>query len=139
MLAVLIADLIAGIHLLLIVIMLVGGLLAWRWPRMLWLHIPCAAAILAVNLLGADCPLTTIELALRRAGGQPGYDGGFISHYLIKPWHPLGITATVRQVIYGVAILPNVVAYAGLLVRRSRRPDTEGDLGFVGQPGKVHT
>jgi len=122
---VLLANLVAGIHLLLIGVMLIGGLLAWLWPRMLWLHIPCAVGILAVNLLGADCPLTTMELALRTAGGQPGYDGGFISHYLIEPWHPLGITATVRQVIYGIAIVPNVIAYAGLLVRL-RRPGRQG-------------
>lgn len=133
------ANLIAVTHLFLIGVMLAGGLLAWRWPRMLWLHVPCAMAILAVNLLGADCPLTTMELALRVAGGQPSYDGGFISHYLIEPWHPQGITATVRRVIYGIAIVPNVIAYAGLLARRLRRPDTDGDLGSVGQPGKVHT
>lgn len=115
------ADVVAGTHLLLIGIMLIGGLLAWRWRGLLWLHIPCALAILAVNLLGADCPLTTWELGLRTAAGDQPYGNGFISHYLIEPWHPRGITATVRQAIYGIAIVPTVVAYAVLLARR-RRP-----------------
>lgn len=139
MFQVLLADAIALTHLLLIGVMLVGGLVAWRWPRVLWLHIPCATTILAINLLGADCPLTTIELALRTGGGQSAYAGGFIEHYLIEPWHPAGITTTVRQLIYGAAIVPNVIAYAWLLVRRFRRPDTEGDLGFLDRPGRVHT
>ncbi|MGY2129237.1 DUF2784 domain-containing protein [Blastococcus sp. SYSU DS0617] len=52
--------------------MLTGALLAVRWPRLVLLHAPVALAILAVNLAGADCPLTDLELALReRAGRSP--------------------------------------------------------------------
>ncbi len=117
MLIALLANLVAGAHLLVIVVMLVGGFAIWRRPRMAWVHIPCALAILVVNVLGVDCPLTSLELWLREAGGQQPYSGGFISHYLIEPWHPDGITPGIRKGIYAVAVVPNALAYAVLLIR----------------------
>lgn len=125
------ANLVAGAHLLLIAIMVFGGLAIWRWPRMVWVHVPCALAILVVNVLGTDCPLTTLELWLREAAGQQPYTDGFISHYLIEPWHPLGITPTVGTAIYAVALVPNVVAYSGVLARWLRRRGTDRDVGSV--------
>lgn len=134
---VLVADLVAGTHLLIIFSLVVGGLLTWRWPRTLWAHVPCVAAVLVVNLLGADCPLTTLELRLRQAAGEQPYGGGFVSHYLIEPWHPEGITPIVRAAIYGAVIAPNVMAYSVLLTRQLRRPDADRDFGCVGRAGRM--
>ena len=114
------AALVATGHAAAVLFMLSGSLLALRWPRRLWLHVPISMAILALYLTGSDCPLTTWELALREAAGEPGYRGGFIGHYVTEP---LGfpIEATSTQVgIYVVAFLPNVVGYALLLRRRTR-------------------
>jgi hypothetical protein len=115
------AVLVALLHASAIAFMLVGSLLALRWPRLLWLHVPVSLAILALYLTGSDCPLTTWELALREAAGEPGYTGGFIGHYITEP---LGfpIEATSTQVgIYVVAFLPNVVGYGLLVTRHVRR------------------
>ncbi len=117
----LLADTVAGIHLAAVGFMLTGALLAlWR-PRVLWLHLPVAAGILAVNRAGADCPLTELELALRARAGEPGYTGGFIGHYLVEPVHASGITPGVQAVIYTLAVAPNVAAYAVLATRAARR------------------
>jgi hypothetical protein len=117
---VLLAGTVAVLHATAVVFMLAGALLALRWPRLLWAHVPVAVTILGLYLSGSDCPLTTWELALRRSSGEPGYSGGFIGHYVTEP---LGfpIHATATQVgIYVVAFLPNVVGY-GLLARRRLR------------------
>lgn len=117
----LLAVLVATLHGAAVAFMLVGSLLALRWPRLLWAHVPVSLAILALYLTGADCPLTTWELALRDAAGEPGYRGGFIGHYITEP---LGfpIEATSTQVgIYVVAFLPNVVGYGLLVARHVRR------------------
>ena len=114
------ADGVVVVHLVAIAFMLSGGVLAWRWPRLLWLHAPVASTILAVNLLGADCPLTVLELRLRAAAGRPPYSGGFISHYLIQPMYQPGITPGVGTAVYAVAVVPNVITYV-LLVARHRR------------------
>src|SRR5829696_7395655 len=116
----LIAGVVAVLHAAAVLFLLSGSLLALRWPRLLWLHVPVALAILGLYLAGSDCPLTTWELDLREAGGEPGYRGGFIGHYVTEP---LGfpIHATSTQIgIYVAAFLPNLVGY-GLLVARYLR------------------
>jgi hypothetical protein len=115
------ADVVAVVHLLAILLMLTGALLALRWPGLLRVHLPVAGAILALHLAGADCPLTDLEQWLRAAAGQPSYSGGFISHYLVEPVHPAGITPAVSLGIYAVALAPNVLAAALFAVRFARR------------------
>jgi hypothetical protein len=122
--AVLLAAPVAVLHGAAVLFMLSGSLLALRWPRLLWGHVPVALAILAIYLTGSDCPLTTWELDLRAAAEEPGYRGGFIGHYITEP---LGfpIEATSTQIgVYTAALLPNLIGY-GLLVRRHllRRED----------------
>jgi Protein of Unknown function (DUF2784) len=117
---VLFAVLVAVLHGAAVAFMLTGSLLALRWPRLLWVHVPVALAILAIYLTGSDCPLTTWELDLRAAAGEAGYRGGFIGHYITEP---LGfpIEATSTQIgVYTAAIVPNLVGYA-LLARQHLR------------------
>ncbi len=115
----LLANAVAVLHGAAVLFMLTGALLALRWPRLLLLHVPVALAILAVNLAGADCPLTDLELALREwAGGAP-YEGGFLGHYF---YAPLGLDVrdgAVQLGTYVVAFGLNALGY-GLLVARSR-------------------
>lgn len=130
MLDVVLATVVAA-HLAVILTMLTGGLLAWRWPRLVWVHAPVAISILALNLASSDCPLTALELWVRERGGRPGYSGGFVSHYLVQPWHPDGVTPAVRLAVYAVAVGPNLVAYAVLCRRRyvqhGPKPRARGD------------
>jgi hypothetical protein len=115
---VLVAAGVAVLHAAAVLFMLTGSLLALRWPRVLWLHVPVSLAILGLYLTGSDCPLTTWELDLRERAGEPGYDGGFIGHYVTEPMG-FPIEATSTQVgIYVVAFLPNLIGY-GLLVARA--------------------
>ena len=69
----LLAGVVAVVHGAAVLFMLTGSLLALRWPRLLYLHVPVALAILAVNLAGQPCPLTDLELALR--DGYSTYHG----------------------------------------------------------------
>ncbi len=117
------ADLVAVLHGAVVALVLSGSLLALRWPRVLWAHVPVALSVLVLYLTGSDCPLTTWELALREAAGEPRYRGGFIGHYITEP---LGfpIEATSTQIgIYAVAFLTNLIGY-GLLITRHRRART---------------
>lgn len=114
------AAAVAVLHGAAVLFMLAGALLALRWPRLLWLHVPVALAILGLYVTGSDCPLTTWELALRERSGAPVYTGGFIGHYVTEPLgFPIHAPAT-QAGIYVVAFLPNVVGY-GLLARRHFR------------------
>jgi hypothetical protein len=111
------AVLVAVLHAVAVLFMLTGSLLALRWPRALWLHVPLSLVILGIYVTGSDCPVTRLELWLRARAGGAGYTGGFIGHYITEP---LGfpIHATSTQVgIYVIAFLPNLIGYT-LLVRR---------------------
>ncbi|MGY1663313.1 DUF2784 domain-containing protein [Geodermatophilus sp. SYSU D00705] len=117
---------VAGVHALAVVVMLTGALLALRWPRVLLVHAPVAAAILAVHLAGAPCPLTEWELALRERAGAEPYSGGFLGHHVFTP---LGLEATspaVQAGIYTVALLPNAAGYGLLAARVLRRRGLPG-------------
>ena len=114
------AHLVAVVHGLAVVLMLTGALVALRRTEFLLLHAPVAAAILAVHLAGAPCPLTELELALRERAGGAAYTGGFLGHHVFAP---LGLdvgSPAVQAGIYTVALVPNVVAYWLLTVRAGR-------------------
>jgi hypothetical protein len=115
---VLLASAVAVVHGAAVLFMLVGALLALRWPRLLCVHAPVALAILGLNVAGADCPLTDLERWLiARAGGVP-YRGGFLEHYLFAQLG-LDVHAVVVQVgMYTLALGLNAIGY-GLLAARS--------------------
>ena len=109
----LLADLVVVVHLSFIVFVAVGSLLAWKWRRLVWLHIPVVVWAVAIVTVGFTCPLTPLEKHLRERAGQSSYGGGFVDHYLDGVVYPGRFTALARLLI-GLLI---VVGYAGLLAR----------------------
>ncbi|MDK3255862.1 DUF2784 domain-containing protein [Blastococcus capsensis] len=117
----LLADAVAVLHAAAVLFMLTGALLALRCPRVLWLHVPVGLAILAVNLAGADCPLTELELWLRKRAGADPFQSGFLGHYVFDPLG-LDVAATgTRLGVYTVAFGLNALGYGLLTVRHRRR------------------
>ncbi|MDI9237759.1 DUF2784 domain-containing protein [Lysobacter sp. LF1] len=73
----------------------IGAWRGWRWIRRFrWrlAHVLLMGFIAAQAWLGALCPLTIWEQALRRRAGQPVYAESFIEHWLSRliffqaPW-----------------------------------------------------
>ena len=124
------ADLTAVVHLALVAFLVVGGVLACARPRLLRAHLAVLGGVAAFNLTGSDCPLTVLEQHLRALAGQPSYGGGFISHYLVEPVHPAGITPAVDVAIYALVLVPTLTAYTWLAVSRYRR---RSDRPIAGQ------
>ncbi|MCG8466965.1 MAG: DUF2784 domain-containing protein [Gemmatimonadetes bacterium] len=120
----LLADLMVIIHFAFIVFVLFGGLLALRWRRAPWLHLPSAAWGGAIELFGWICPLTPLENALRRASGAAGYSGGFIEHYLIPIIYPRGLTRGIQLVLGCLLIAFNIGVYF-VVWRRWKRSEAE--------------
>lgn len=68
-----------------VVCILAGKALSWSWVRNPWFRLSHLAAIGVVVLqswLGAICPLTIWEMALREKAGDTVYPGTFVSHWL---------------------------------------------------------
>src|SRR5687768_5843360 len=106
------ADLVLLVHLAFVLFVVLGGLLALRWRRVAWVHVPIALYGAAIEFLGFICPLTPLEVWLRRRGGEAGYEGGFIEHYITAAIYPTGLTREVQVVLgTGVLVLNGIVYF----------------------------
>ena len=68
-----------------LILILAGRPLQWAWVRNWWFRVSHLAAIGVVVLqawLGMICPLTSLEMSLRREAGDATYTGAFIAHWL---------------------------------------------------------
>ena len=118
----LLADAVAVVHCAFVVFVVAGGLLALRWPRVLWVHAPAAVWGALIEFAGWICPLTPLENELRRRGGEAGYAGGFIERYLLPVIYPAQLTRTTPMVLGALVLAVNVAVYAVVIRRRERRP-----------------
>ena len=114
------ADLVLITHFAFVLFVVLGGLLVIRWPRLAWVHVPVAVYGAIIEFLGFICPLTPLENTLRQRGGEAGYAGGFVEHYITATIYPAGLTRGI-QLVLGVGVLVlNAVLYS-IVVRRERR------------------
>lgn len=113
------ADILVVIHFLFIVFAVFGGLLVSKWPRLAFLHIPCAIWAVLIEFGGWTCPLTPLEQQFRAAAGEAGYAGGFIEHTLLPLIYPARMTRDVQLALGGFVLLVNLLIYGGLFIRRS--------------------
>lgn len=86
------ADLVLAVHVLFVafvilglIAVIIGSFMKWQWVRNLWFrlaHLLGIEIVVAQAWAGIICPLTTLEMWLRRLGGDPGYQGSFIQYWL---------------------------------------------------------
>ena len=115
------ADLVLILHLGFVVFVVVGGLLVLRWPAIMALHIPAAVWGVMIEFTGWLCPLTPLENWLRVRGGELGYSGGFIEHYIQPVLYPSGLTRGIQIALGTLVVLLNLTAYSIVLSRSRRR------------------
>lgn len=119
------ADLVLVVHFTFVLFVVLGGLLVVRWPRAAWLHIPAAIWGVLIEYTGWICPLTPLENSFRMRGGEAGYSGGFIEHYIQPLLYPAGLTRSTQVVLGSLALVLNLIAY-GIVVLRMRRGELVG-------------
>ena len=111
------ADLVLVVHLTFVLFVVLGGLLVLRWPRAAWLHIPAAVWGVLIEYTGWICPLTPLENSFRARGGEAGYTGGFIEHYIQPVLYLAGLTRGTQIVLGSLVLLLNLSAYGIILTR----------------------
>lgn len=104
------ADAVVLLHLGFILFVAAGALLAWRWPVLVWAHLPAVVWAAGTVAIGLPCPLTALEKGLLRLAGGGGYEGGFVDHYVEGVVYPEEYTVLLRS-LAAVAI---VAGYLGL-------------------------
>ncbi len=92
-------------HFAFICYVVLGGFIALRWRRTLWLHI---AAVLwgAASVVGhVGCPLTGLERwARQHAGMAPLPPTGFIDHYITGVLYPVSWANAVQAAVFAVIV-----------------------------------
>jgi len=118
------ADLVVVLHLTFVLFVLLGALLVLRWPLLAWLHLPAAIWGVLIEYTGWLCPLTPLENSLRDRGGEAGYSGGFIPHYIQPVLYPAGLTRGVQVALGSAVLILNFAAYGIVISRwRARVPE----------------
>jgi hypothetical protein len=113
------ADVVVVAHAGFVVFVVLGGFLALRWRRTLWLHLPAALWGMLIEVAGWTCPLTPLENELRQRGGQAGYTGGFVERYIVSILYPHELTRT-TQILLGIFVLAiNLLVYWHVFRRSS--------------------
>jgi hypothetical protein len=93
-----------------------GGFLAWRWPRSIFLHVFFALWGIAINVLPISCPFTALEDWFRAKQGLGPLPGGFNEYYIYGEIVPRPLLPVVA--IGAIVLL--VVSYVGVWVRWRR-------------------
>jgi hypothetical protein len=104
------ADALIGVHYAYLLYVVVGGFLAWRWPRTIWLHILAVIWAMLIVTTSVPCPLTALTNNLRERGGLPPQAGGFIGTYIRGTIYPAQDQALV-QVLLAVVVLVSWIGY----------------------------
>ncbi len=118
------ADVVLILHFTFILFVILGAVLVLRWKRLAWIHIPCAVWGAWIEFQGSICPLTPLENRLRRLGGEAGYSGGFIEHYVVPLIYPSGLTRRTQIQLGLVVVAINVAVYGLIYWRRWRSTRT---------------
>ncbi len=105
------ADTVVLAHVAFVLFVVLGGLLARRWRRVAWVHVPAAMWGVLIEWVGWECPLTPLENWLRARGGESGYAGGFAGHCLVPVLYPAGLTRELQLALGALVLVVNLAMY----------------------------
>jgi Protein of Unknown function (DUF2784) len=110
-------------HFVFLCYLVVGGFVALRWRRTIWLHVPATLWGIAITTQHLDCPLTSLERWGRaKAGMAPLPPDGFIAHYIAGVLYPATWASFVPVVVF------TLVAVSWVLYGRRRRISANDEL-----------
>jgi hypothetical protein len=120
------ADTLTVLHMVFVAFVLLGGFLALRWRRVVWLHGPAVLWGVLVEWAGWVCPLTPLENWLRLEGHGQGYGGGFVERYLAPVLYPAALSAGIQFVLGTLVVVVNLLVYGRVVQVRRRRARSPG-------------
>ena len=80
---------------------------------------------MTVEFIGCICPLTPLEIQLRRLAGEEGYTRSFIEQYLIPIIYPSGLNREIQMLLGSTVLIVNFSLYTLILIKRRKRKTLE--------------
>lgn len=116
------ANVTVAVHILALLFIGFGGFLAWRWPKVIFVHVFFAAWGVLVNVFPWPCPLTALENMFRHQQGLGDLPGGFNAYYLYDTVFP----RSSLPLIMVIAMATVIISYVGTIQRwRHRHQDAD--------------
>ena len=112
------ADAVLLFHLGFMLFVALGALLALRWRRLVFVHLPALAYGLAIELIGWMCPLTPLEAALHDRALAAGVGPNGFSRFIEALIYPAGLTREFQFLLAALLLVGNLLVYLHLLRRR---------------------
>lgn len=99
-----------------LILIIVGNRFKWQWVNLLWfrlLHLTTILFVVAEAWLGLTCPLTTLEMWLRKKAGGHYYDGGFVQHWLqqLLYWDFPSWVFTIMYSLFAILVVGTWILY----------------------------
>jgi hypothetical protein len=102
---------ILALHFAYLAYVVLGGFLAWRWPRAIWPHLVALGWGVLIVLGLVDCPLTWAEDWARQRAGDAALTSGFVDRYLENVIYPPQYVHQARALVALVVLVSWVGAY----------------------------
>jgi len=113
------ADGVLVLHLLFILWVIFGAIVALHRPWLRWSHIVSLVWGILTELLPWPCPLTLLENRFEARAGITPYQGGFLLHYLDALVYP-NVSATLLTIVGVVVCVGNLAVYVFVFARSNR-------------------
>ncbi|GAA3557448.1 DUF2784 domain-containing protein [Amycolatopsis ultiminotia] len=123
------ADATVAVHIVALLFIGLGGFLAWRWPKVVFVHVFFAVWGVLVNVTPIPCPLTALEDYFRHQQGLGDLAGGFNAYYLYDTVIPRSALPAVIVVAVGLLLFSYVGAYYRWRQRHHDSPAHELRVG----------
>ena len=110
------ANLTLIIHLNFILFVIFGGLLYFKFSKIIYIHVPALLWGIYMELTNSICPLTYLENWFLNKSGLTTYPDDFMRNYLFPIIYPKGLTADIQIYLGIILIAINILIY-GLIIR----------------------
>jgi len=104
------ADVVIGVHYAFLAYLVVGGFIAWRWRKTIWLHVGAAVWGILIIATKVPCPLTALQNQFRENAGMHSMGTSFINIYVKGTLYPAS-HQTIVQLAIALVVLASWIGF----------------------------
>jgi hypothetical protein len=111
----LLARTVALVHIAYVIFVLLGSILALKWPQLMWVHLAAVTWAGLTLIFDLGCPLTPWEKRFWKMGGVEPYPEGFLQHHILRMRFNPAHERRNHALLGALAIVLNALIYSLVL------------------------